>query len=430
VFIHTARAADAKGKAAAKKKSAVELLTDDRAMNKQLQWEDKVMGPDSKRAELDKIARGRAITEAASEKAERDKEKQAAAPAPKPKKAEVALPSLPDEKRSKDNDKSHVAISPKLATDEAATPPPPSKPADDKFIDKLLKDEQTSHKKKTSADDKELEHLLAGAKDKPTGRRNRADQVDDLIKSADKGPAMPAPRAQATLPEWTKQPDITSAPAVPPPVAARPQPKANDGVIHVVQGAAITPARVATARPSSSGSSGSSSPRRAATPSAKLVPWNDPFAEGAKKVIASREPDKRDLAPAPKKEAAVRPASNSANGNAGKAGGNAANVGWNDPFADAPEHKTSRRSAAPSNSASGSPASKRGEKSSEPAHGPGWKDPFTKAPVEPARAAVAMREPVRGESSKWEIAARHPASHAASGSEHQSGWSILKKRAR
>src|SRR4051812_35087299 len=84
-----AHAAGPKGKAsaadkqsAADKKKAAELHADERSMKKQLQWEDKVMGPDDKRAELDKIARAHAI----NEKAEKEKERQAAlepvAPAP------------------------------------------------------------------------------------------------------------------------------------------------------------------------------------------------------------------------------------------------------------------------------------------------------------------------------------------------------------
>ena len=116
-----------------KEKSAkpTELRADDKSMTKQLQWEDRVMGPDSKRAELDKIARAHAITE----KAEKDKEKQAAleatAPAPRPekaKKAEVALPSMSDEKPSADEGRAHE-ISPKLETAAAQAPVPASKPS-------------------------------------------------------------------------------------------------------------------------------------------------------------------------------------------------------------------------------------------------------------------------------------------------------------
>src|ERR1022692_2835835 len=141
----------AKGDKSGKKKSG-DGLSDDQVISKQLQWEDSVMGPDDKRGELDKIARAQAINKAASEKAERDKEKAAAAAAkepPAPAKAqtskrggEVALPTLPDEDSGKGSKGKTSEISPKLETTAAAAPPPPVKHGDDKFIDKLLKDER------------------------------------------------------------------------------------------------------------------------------------------------------------------------------------------------------------------------------------------------------------------------------------------------
>src|SRR6266481_8460924 len=84
----------------ASKKKPTELLIDDRAINKQMQWEDKVMGSNAtKKAELAKIARAQAITKAAEQAAA---EKAAAAPPPpppaaRPAKSTVALPALPDE---------------------------------------------------------------------------------------------------------------------------------------------------------------------------------------------------------------------------------------------------------------------------------------------------------------------------------------------
>src|SRR6185503_918124 len=98
-----AHAADSKAKAGKKGDDT------DRGISKTLQWEEKVLGDDDKRAELDKILKAQAINKAATEKAEkekaqRDKEdaaraaKEAAAPKPQQKKGgEVALPSLPDE---------------------------------------------------------------------------------------------------------------------------------------------------------------------------------------------------------------------------------------------------------------------------------------------------------------------------------------------
>ncbi|HEY2899394.1 MAG TPA: hypothetical protein VGL59_02375, partial [Polyangia bacterium] len=111
-------AASAKSKAAAKKAAAeqaatadatkkkpAELLIDDRAINKQMQWEDKVMGSDAaKKAELAKIARAQAITkaaEAAAEKAAASAPPPAPVAAPKVNKSTVNLPSLADEKNDR-----------------------------------------------------------------------------------------------------------------------------------------------------------------------------------------------------------------------------------------------------------------------------------------------------------------------------------------
>jgi hypothetical protein len=234
-----ARAADPKGKSAkGSKAKASDGFTDDKTISKQMQWEDSVMGPDDKRAELDKIARAQAINKAAQEKAARDKEKADAAAAreaaaPKPQTAkrggDVAIPSVPDE-------------APKKVETAEAPPPKPVKHGDDKFIDKLLKDEPGS-KKRSSVDDKALNDLLAV--DKPSAARpKRKDDVDSLLQSADKAPPMPETHAKKELQEWEK-PEIQST-AQPTPVVLRTQPKRNDGVIRVVQGAA-TPARNVTA---------------------------------------------------------------------------------------------------------------------------------------------------------------------------------------
>jgi hypothetical protein len=428
-----AAAAHQKEQKAQKEKDAKssELRADDKSMTKQLQWEDKVMGPDSKRAELDKIARAHAITE----KAEKDKERQAAleaaAPAPKPEKAkktEVALPSMADEtSNAKPSSKSSADegrgrdISPKLETAAAQAPVPASKPADDKFIDKLLREEDAPSKKRASANDKELESLLAGAKDKPAAGHKRADSVDSLLKNADKGPAMPAPRAQSGLPEWAKQPEIASSAASPPPqaVALRTTAPRNDGVIHVMQGAAVASAAPASTRTASPARGA----RRGAKATASPVEWNDPFAEKKAPSYATAEP---------KKVTASHPSA-MPNG--------AANGTWNDPFADgADTHKTTTRRAAPA--ASPAPASttpaRHNDKANEPTHAAGWKDPFTKAPAEPTHTRVAMRELGKNESSKWEIATHHGSSSSASASSshtgsdaHASGgWGVIKKRAR
>ena len=414
VFFSVAHAAPAKGKAAAAKAKDAdaakprELHADDKAMKKQSSWEDKVMGPDSTRKELDKIARARAI----NEKAAQDKEKQAALePAPSPTKSSPT-PAKKNEVSLIEPEKNEPAraheISPQLETAAAQKPVAASKPADDKFIDKLLREEDSPSKKRaSSANDKELESLLAGAKEKP---HKKGDSVDDLLKMADKGPAMPAPRAQSSgLPEWAKQPEIAPAspPPAPPPVAVKPAAKKDTGVIQVVQGAAGNGPAVVAPAPSAPVAARTTR-KNGKTVAPAPASWSDPFAD--KRPVAAQTP---------KKEPASRPSAST-------------DSSWNDPFASEPEmRKTGRRSAPTSNAPTSTSTPAAAPKKAEPAARPaGWKDPFTKAPSEPSRAPVAMRELSKNESSKWEIAAHRPARAAASDAKPATGWGVIKKHAR
>src|SRR5580765_1211446 len=219
----SASAADPKAKSDAKSKKSSSGEADDKGIGKTLQWEDKVMGPDDKRGELDKILRAQAINKAATEKAERDKEKadkekaareakEAAAPKAQTTKkgGEVALPTLPDEgPAGKSKSGKSVEISPKLDTAAAAAAPPPAKPADDKFIDKLLKEEGSGRKKKAVAsDDKSLLDIPSADKPgkaaAPKVKGKKSDGVDSLLLEADKEPAMPTPKIKHETPEWQK----------------------------------------------------------------------------------------------------------------------------------------------------------------------------------------------------------------------------------
>src|SRR3954469_16042099 len=193
-----AHAADPKGKNA--KKKGDDLAEDKSGIGKTLQWEDKVMGPDDKKSELDKIRRAQEINKAAAEKAERDKaanaareakEKEAAAkagPTTQKRGGDVALPTLPDEGAQGKAKAQHTEVSPKLETEAAKAPPPVLKPADDKFIDKLLKEEGGPKKKRASAvEDRALVDMLATEKPaKPAGKKGKKDGVDDLLDDAEK----------------------------------------------------------------------------------------------------------------------------------------------------------------------------------------------------------------------------------------------------
>jgi hypothetical protein len=467
LFSSKARAADPKGKAAAKKKS--DDLADDKVIGKQLQWEDSVMGADDKRAELDKIARAQAINKAAAEKAEKEKAARAEREAKEKEKAEkagpqttkrggdVALPSLPDEGPSKGSSKSgSTEISPKLDTAAAAAPPPPLKPADDKFIDKLLKEEGSGKKKKAStASNDDLIDILSGDKGAKGGatKAKRKDDVDSLLSDADKAPFMGETKTKKETPEWAK-PEIRDTPTqayVPPPPAPKKK-VSDDGVIRVVQGAAGTPAAgsarpaaatipapramVATPPPPAPG-------RKSAAINSRPGEWADPFAEPSssksprKQVAATRGRASDDLdddiraASAPARRGAP-PAAGKREASRGSGAGD-----WSDPFSDS-ERKTtnSKRGAAPAGKSAG-------RKSADPAS---WKDPFTTSSAAPAKSSrplagassksshgpVAMRAtgPAAKTAAPRAAVARRPAVAEASepAAKSQGRWGILRKR--
>jgi hypothetical protein len=447
-----ARAADPKAKE--KKAKSSDSLSDDKVISKQMQWEDSVMGPDDKRAELDKIARAQAINKAAAEKAAKEKEKadaqaakEAAAPKPQTSKrgGDVALPTLPDEDSGKGSRGKSSDISPKLETAAAAAPPPPVKHGDDKFIDKLLKDDSGNKKHKTSAaDDKALDDLLAVEKPKPAAKgqgqgKGKKDDVDSLLLSADKAPPMPETHVKHETPEWAK-PEIASTP-VQAPMPVRPQPKRDDGIIHVVQGAApvgrpvpVSQRTVASppARSNAVATRATAAPtaavgRRQAAPSA----WNDPFATGPKKTVAARETHRDDSGaddldgevPVNRRQPAAAQRRGTRDGdddgdsfkNAKATGGTrraapaAKPPKWKDPFtqseapAAAPARSTPARSA--------------------PAHSTARSAPAHSTPV------LATREPNKGESSKWDVAGRHEAAASAAPQARSGRWGVLKKHA-
>jgi hypothetical protein len=418
----------------------------DAAINKQMSWEDSVMGPDDKKGELEKIARAQAINKAAAEKAAkekekadaqaaREKEKADAAPKTNKKGGEVALPSLPDEDSGKGKNGKASEISPKLETAAAAAPPPPVKHGDDKFIDGLLKDDGKKKHKVSAADDKALDDLLAVEKPKATPAakgKKKGDDVDSLLSSADKAGPMPETHIKHETPEWAK-PEISST-RVEAPMPVRPQPKRDDGIIHVTQGAASASASMSAsrrapaavpppppARTPAVATRNANSRRPAASDSGD---WNDPFtAKGPKKTMAAREsrpshsdsgaddldnmvPVNRRHPPSPARsddDAAFRPAKGPAGS---RRSAPAAKPKWKDPFT---------QSEAPA------PAPARAKVAAR-----------TPAPAS-ARATIASREPShedKRESSKWEVAAHHGAPAAASPTQGRSsgGWGVLKKR--
>ena len=451
-----AHAADPKAKPA--KKKGDELSDDKSGIGKTLQWEDKVMGPDDKGAELDKIRKAQAIHKAAAEKAERDKaanaareakEKEAAAkagPTTTKRGGDVALPTLPDEGPGAGKGKAqHTEISPKLDTAAAAAPPPVLKPADDKFIDKLLKEEPAGKRKKAaSSDDKALIDMLASEKPgkaATTGKKGRKDGVDDLLTEAEKAAPMPETKVRKETPEWAK-PEIRESAPAPAPIAAPKPAKRDDGIIRVVQGAAGSTS--GTAKPAVATTTtmrnpppppGSGTRKQAAAVNSRPGEWADPFSDppsrkGGKQVAAKRQvvqAEEEDVRPPPTRRAAVvAPPPATAKREASR-GSNAGD--WADPFSDGDRKSTGTRRAAPTGSGKSTKGSER------PAHPAGWKDPFTSddpPASKPARTVVATREPVKHDSKKLSVTPtathRVAAAPAEAPAPAQGRWGVLKKR--
>jgi hypothetical protein len=423
-----AHAADPKADAKTKKKGGSGELSD---VNKTLQWEESVMGEDSKRSELDKILKAQAINKAATEKAEREKAKAEAAAAkeaakeaaaPKSKKnSEVSIGDLPDEGPAKGSAKAKsTEISPKLETAAAAAPPPPAKPADDKFIDKLLHEDGSAGKKKraSTTDERALQDLIAGEeKTKPApAKGKKKSEVDNLLENADKQPEVVTTKVRHETPEWAK-PEIQATPT-PAPVVARPVPRRDDGVIRVVQGAAggagarpiaaPPPAEPVASRPVAPPVNRKQQAVAGARGRSTSGGWDDPFANESaspKKAAAgraARPSSDDDFAPAPRKATASKGDS------------------WDDPFsADGGRPASKRGAASPARPAKAEPARASG--------GSGWKDPFLddSRPAKTARKTSVARETAPSkDDSKWATAHGEGSAPAQS----HGRWGILKKR--
>ena len=417
-------------------KKPAELLVDDRAINKQMQWEDKVMGSNSaKKAELAKIARAAAITRAAEQAAA---EKGAAAPppppaasAPKPSKMAVALPALPDEGATRKDDHGGKAreVSPALSTTAAAASVPAPRPADDKFIDKILASDGKKRVASRSSDG-ELEQLLTKESDKPGAKRKgkRKDMVDDLLENAGKNTPPPAiaksgAEANAEALEGLPTPPPLQHVAV---KKAAPV-KRDDGIIHVVQGANYAIPMSTTARPApvASAAPAAKAEPRAEPTTTKGAAWTDPFADKApSRRVAAAAP-----APTPRVESApaaaapppraVRPTPSSSED-------------WKDPFAE-PDSARSKRPPAPVPAKVETKPAKADPPPAKPA-APGWKDPFAdngslgsarKRAVALSTTTLDAADPEPSEP-RWRAGSRHASRPAAV--DGHARWSVIKKR--
>jgi hypothetical protein len=254
------------------------------------------------------------------------------------------------------------------------------------------------------------------------------------------------PKVKHETPEWQK-PEIQSTP-VAAPVVVKQAPKRDDGIIHVVQGAA-TPAHATTA---STMPTRTPAPAPASRRTASVAPaparggsWDDPFADSSprktsgsrsasrdfdadeaaprrKAVAARRDYDDENVAPAPRRNASAAAARSG-----GRTRAAADDDSWDDPF-DAKRAAKSEKTTSSARRAV-TPAAKP----AAPARGGKWQDPFTEdAPARPVRGAVAMRDRDAKDDGggKWQAAAKHSGASATdeSGSSSHGGWGMIKKR--
>lgn len=360
-FAGTAWAKPPSAKPAGPKKSAQEISSTDDALQKQMDWENKILGPNTeKKIDLAKIQKLQA-----EETARREKQD-------KIDKAEKDRREREAERTAAAQRNVHAPSSRDMPEVEEAPPPPPKvEKHDDAFVDKLLKDKSPTKKKSAAATNDDVDQLLNAAKqEKPAGvaaknKGGKVDTVDQLLATADKEP---------TIKTTTKRPTVTDEPVSAEAAAreaamkaiAAAQAKADEergrNRKPVVPDAAMMRGRAeanARANPPPA-----PVPSRQAPSGTTRAAWNDPFAG-----------DDTDAAPASRRSkvtTAVRPPSPPADLDVDptpappRSSVRSGERGWKDPF-DAGE---------------GVPASRARPAKSHPAgkakrhHPRNWKDPF------------------------------------------------------
>ena len=334
-------------KAKAQKKSAKELSSSDDALDKQMDWENKILGPNTeKKIDLAKIQKLQAEETARREKQdkidraekERKEREEAAAAAAKRNVKAAGTHDVPD-------------------IEEA--PPPPKQPVekhDDAFVDKLLKDKGGTKKKSAVQTNDDVDELLNASKqEKPAvaAKRGKSDSVDQLLATADKEPTIKTTVHKSAAEEEPVSAEAAAREAAMKAIAAAAAKNdQNRAKRPVIPDAAVLRARAdATAR--------TTPPPRSASPAAAKAAWTDPFASDnppsnypSKKSRVSTSVRPPDVDPPPPPTSGRRGSSRSGGG------GN-----WKDPF-DAGEGGGS------------APRSKPGKPAKPAKHPPNWKDPF------------------------------------------------------
>ncbi len=333
----------------APKKSAKEISSTDDALQKQMDWENKILGPNTeKKIDLVKIQKLQAEETARREKQDKidkvEKEK-------REREAAAAAAAQRNVRAAGTHDVPEI--------EEAPPPPKPAEKHDDAFVDRLLKDKALP-KKKAAVTNDEVDQLLNQAKqEKPVaagkGRGGKgSDTVDQLLATADK---------QATIKTTTKRPSAADEPVSAEAAAREAAMKAiaaatakadeerNRNKRPVIPDAAILRARAeANAR------ANPPPPPKVAPAAAPSAGWSDPFANDAP------PPSKRDRI-----TTSVRPAANVAPAAPSTSGrrGSSRSGGWKDPF-DGGDGASSPRSKTPARTSPSKPSK----------HPPNWKDPF------------------------------------------------------
>jgi colicin import membrane protein len=326
-----------------KKAAAAKEIAGDEKLDKQMDWENKVLGPNTiKKIDLAKIQKLQAEEMARREKqekldqAEKDrKEREAAAAAEKARNVKAAgTHEVPE-------------------IQEAPPPPKPVEKHDDAFVDKVLSGK--TEKKKVAATNDDVDQLLNQAKqDKPTakGAKGKGDGVDALLATADKQAAIKT-KTKAAEPIETVSAEAAAREATLKAIAAaqaKAQEERNRNRRPVVPDAAMLRAQAAAKAPAAE-------PAPAKT-SAKAG-WTDPFASDSPST-SSKGRGKVTAAAATVPASTTRAPAAGRHSPSTRPGGN----DWQDPF-DSGASGTTKPRPAPK----AAPA-RPGKRS---AH---WKDPF------------------------------------------------------
>jgi hypothetical protein len=336
------------------KKSAKEISADD-GFQKQMDWENKLLGPNTeKKIDLVKIQKLQAEETARREKQEKldkvDKERKEREAALAAQRQDVKAPSTREVP----------------SVEEAPPPPKPVEKHDDAFVDKLLKDGKSGERKHAAVSNDDVDQLLNKAKQDngasitPKVKSGRVDSVDQLLATADKQQAIKT---------------TARKPAEAEPVSA--EAAAREATLKAIAAAA---AKAEEERNRN---------RRPAIPDAAMLAHRQPAA-----AVVHEAPPAPRATPVRETPVVAAPAAQAATGTARE---------WKDPFANEAPAAPARRAKvsatiAPSSSRHG--AAGRHAPSTRPAGNDTVQDPFEGGGTNKARPAATPKKS-RKRSAHW-----------------------------